>query len=381
MKKSLTLFLLFGLSAFHAKAQSAPFYHFTDELKNAAKECAPYEENFTNSNPILKMFTQFFGLDDIATYIRIKGKNDKGFCDFSIASQMDDIVLSDYACSVSPEQLTEIRDAMTDTSTDQVTETFTTYISYSKPDGTQEKKPMEMTVTDTKMNIAWKKISESACEKRDIKLSEQDMEKLQRKTFALSQDFIEGLRVCRAAETEKKITFFKMTAEITGIKNGLCQIKMPPFEFSLNKTQAQKIEAWTDFYSFAEDSAAAKYIPEYSTTGLFGAIKACASGEKQHNSGSESSSFGGVKITKGLSSVFSDDVCTVTFKNTLEIKEKTVDYSKICKIPQAELVKMLPVNPNKEKEKNDIISFPFSEEEQNASKDLFEKIIQQNLCQ
>ena len=135
MKKTLPA-LFAVLFAFNANAQTASLYHFTDELKNAAKDCLSYEEDFSATNPILKTITTFFGLNDISTFIRIKGKNDKGFCDFSIVSQMDDIVLSEQVCTVSPEQLAGIYDAMTDTSTDQVTETFTTYITFPKPDGT-----------------------------------------------------------------------------------------------------------------------------------------------------------------------------------------------------------------------------------------------------
>ena len=92
---------------------------------------------------------------------------------------------------------------------------------------------METTVTDTKLNIVWKKISEAACEKKKIDFSSQDMERLQRKTFALPASFIEKLRTCTPVETTKKITFFEMTASVTGVENGLCQIKMPPFDFSL----------------------------------------------------------------------------------------------------------------------------------------------------
>ena len=380
MKKSF-LALSAVLLSFNANANIVPpLYRFTDELLAAAKDCAPYEEDFSATNPILKTFTKLFGLDDITTFIRIKGKNDKGFCDFSIVSQMDDIVVSDQVCSVSPEQLTEIYVAMTNPSTDQITETFTTYITYSKSDGTKEKKPIETTVTDTKMNITWKKISETVCEKKKIDFSEQDMKRLQRKTFALPSDFIESLQLCRPAKAEKNITFFAMTAEITGVKKGLCQIKMPPFMFSLNRKHVQKIETWMDFYSFAEDSATAQYVPEYSTFGLSGAMKACAYGDKQHDSGSSSSSFGNVKITKGLSSAFSNGVCIITFKNMLEINGKTTDHSKICNVPKAELTKLLPIDLNKEKEQGFSISLPFSEEERKQSEELYEKIKQKNFC-
>ena len=379
--KKIFIALLIVLFTCDATAQTAPLYHFTDELKNAAKDCTPYEEDFSATNPILKTITKFFGLDDIATFIRIKGENDKGFCDFSIVSQMDDIVVSDQVCSVSPEQLTEIYNAMTNPPTDQVTETFTTYITYSNPDGTKEKKPMETTVTDTKLNIAWQKISGTACEKRNIKFSDQDMEKIQRKTFALPAGFIESLQVCRPAKAEKNITFFSMTAEITGVKSGLCQIKMPPFELSLNRKHVRKIETWMDFYSFAEDPATAKYVPEYSTIGLLSVMKNCALGDKESNAGSESSSFGNVKITKGLSSAFNDDICTITFKNTMEINGKTTDHSKICKITKADLLKLLPVDPEKKKENGFSISLPFSEEERKLSDELYEKLIRQNLCQ
>ena len=379
MKKTLPA-LLAVLFAFDANAQNAPLYHFTDELKNAAKDCAPYEEDFSATNPILKTITKFFGLDDISTFIRIKGKNDKGFCDFSIVSQMDDIVVSDQVCSVSPERLTEIYTAMTDTSTDQVTETFTTYMTYSKPDGTKEKKPMETTVTDTKMNIAWRKISEGSCEKKKIDFSEQDMKRLQRKTFALPADFIESMRVCRPAKAEKNITFFAMTAEITGVKKGYCQIKMPPFELSLNKKHIQKIETWMDFYSFADDPALAKYVPEYSTIGLSASMKSCVFGNKTHEAGSESNSLGNIKISKRLSSAFNDDVCTITFKNTTEINGKTTDYSKICNVPKADLLKMLPVDLEKEKENGFSISLPFSEEERKLSAELYEKLKKSSFC-
>lgn len=381
MKKSF-LALSAVLLSFNANANIVPpLYRFTDELLAAAKDCAPYEEDFSATNPILKTFTKLFGLDDITTFIRIKGKNDKGFCDFSIVGQMDDIVVSEQVCTVSSAQLKEIYDAMTDKSTDQVTETFTTYITYPKADGTTEKKPIETTVTDTKMNIAWKKISEGFCERKKIDFSEEDMKRLQRKTFALPADFIENLRVCRPSKTEKNITFFAMTAEITGVKKGYCQIKMPPFDLSLNKKHVQKIETWMDFYSFADDPTLAKYVPEYSTIGLSGAMKHCVFGDKTYEAGSESSSFGDVKISKGLSSAFDNDICTVMFKNTMEINGKTTDYSKVCKVPKIELIKMFPVDPNKEKDENGFsISLPFSEEERKLSDELYEKLAQQKYC-
>lgn len=373
--------LIAVLFAFNANADTVPpLYHFTDGLLAAAKDCTPYEEDFSATNPILKTITKFFGLDDLSTFVRIKGKNDKGFCDFSIVSQMDDIVVSEQVCSVSPEQLAEVYDAMTDKSMNQITKTFTTYITYSNADGTNEKKPVEMTLTDTKMNIAWKKISEVACERKKIDFSEQDMKRLERKTFALPADFIESLQICRPAKAEKNITFFSMTAEITGVKSGLCQIKMPPFAFSLNKKHVRKIETWMDFYSFAGDPATAKYVPEYSTFGLFASMKHCVFGDKTYEAGSESNSFGEVKISKGLSSAFNDNICTVTFKNTMEINGSTTDYSKVCKISKDELLKMLPIDLEKEKENGFSISLPFSEEERKQSDELYDKLIKRNLC-
>ncbi len=348
MKKCFPI-LLVALFPLNASAQTAPLFRFTEELTAAAKDCSPYEEEFSETNPILKTITTFFGLDDIATFIRIKGKNDKGVCDFSIVSQTDDIVVSDQTCSVLPEQLTEIHNAMTDQG-------------------------------NTDLNAVWQKISEKACEKKKIDFSKQDMEKLQRKMFALPKNFIESLHVCRPDKAEKNVAFFAMTAEITGVKDGLCQIKMPPFAFSLNKKHVRQIATWMDFYSFAGDSAIAAYVPEYSTIGLSGAMKACALGDKTHEAGSESGSFGDVKISKGLSSAFSDDICTVTFKNTVEINGQTADHSKICKISKADLLKMLPVDPEKEKEQGFSISLPFSEEERKLSDELYEKLTGQNLC-
>ena len=101
--KKIFIALLIVLFTCDATAQTAPLYHFTDELKNAAKDCTPYEEDFSATNPILKTITKFFGLDDIVTFIRIKGENDKGFCDFSIfitASFIGEI-LSNKACKTS----------------------------------------------------------------------------------------------------------------------------------------------------------------------------------------------------------------------------------------------------------------------------------------
>ena len=133
-------------------------------------------------------------------------------------------------------------------------------------------------------------------------------------------------------------------------------------------------------YSFAGDPAAAKYVPEYSTIGLAGAIKACALGDKTHDSGSETGSFGNVKISKGLSSAFAGDVCTVTFKNTVEINGQTADHSKICKISKAVLSELYPVDLEKEKENGFSISLPFSAEERKLSDELYDKLIKRNLC-
>ena len=119
-----------------------------------------------------------------------------------------------------------------------------------------------------------------------------------------------------------------------------------------------------------------------STNTRFAAVfrKACASGDRNYEAGKSSSSFGNVKISKGLSSAFADDVCTVTFTNTMAVNGKTTDHTKICKITKADLLKMLPVDPEKEKEQGFSVSLPFSEEERKLSDELYEKLIRQNLC-
>ena len=106
-------------------------------------------------------------------------------------------------------------------------------------------------------------------------------------------------------------------------------------------------------YNFTEGlKNAAKYVPEYSTVGLLTVMKDCALENKENNAGSESSSFGNVKITKELSSTFGDGVCTITFKNATTVNGETTDHSKICKISKDDLLKLLPFDPVKEKEEN-----------------------------
>ena len=102
----------------------------------------------------------------------------------------------------------------------------------------------------------------------------------------------------------------------------------------------------------------------------------------ENNAGSESSSFGNVKITKGLSSTFGDGVCTITFKNTMTVNCETADHSKICKISKDDLLKLPPFDPIKRKEENVFsISLPFSEEERKQSDELYEKLLKTNSCQ
>lgn len=333
-----TLALLFVLLSFDAQAQTGTSYHFSDGLLKAAKDCAPYEEDFTPS-----FLAKIPMLDTIKTFIHIKGKNDKDFCDFSIDSQMAGIAVSSRNCSVSAEQLTEIRNAMTDNS------------------------------SDIEINKVWHKISEAACKTETKELSEQDKEKIQQDMLALSPDFIENLRSCTPAREKKSNPFF--LAEIKKQKGDFCRVDLPPFKLALSLKQRETVKTWKDLYSFTLDPVISRYEPEYMTIGLFAALKSCALDDKGYDSGKEKISFDNVTIAKGLSSAFNNGVCMVTFKNVLTRNEKETDHSKICKITKEELLRLLPSDIAKEKEENGFtISLPFSQEEQQLSKQLFEKL-------
>ena len=336
MKKALALFFVF--LSFDAQAQTGTPYRFSDGLLKAAKDCSPYEEDFAPS------FLSVFPLmDKMRVSIRIKGRDDQNFCDFSIDDQMAGITVSSQSCSVSAEQLTEIYKAVTDNS------------------------------SDADINKVWRDISKSACKTETKELSEQDKEKIQRDMLALSPDFIENLRSCTPAREKKSNPFF--SAEIKQQQGDFCRVDIPSFKLALSSKQRETVKTWKDLYSFTLDPVISRYEPEYMTVGLFAALKSCAVENKGYESGNEHIAFDRVSIGKGLFSTFNDGVCTVTFTNVLNRNNDETDYGKICKIAKDELLRLLPSDIAKEKEENGFtISLPFSEKEQTLSKQLFEKL-------
>lgn len=387
MKKAVVfVFLLFSLpvsAQITIKNESAEPFNFSDALLAAAKDCLPYSEDFTQANPRLKALGALFGNVPFSIQITVKGKDEAGFCAFSVVNGL----FGSTVCRVSPEQRQEIYQAMLDRSTTPVTESFTTYSFLETPDGKKEKIPMQITMTDNKFNIVWNKINNTACE--ILEPTKQDEEKLKEQLLSFPPEFIEKIRSCLPGSLEKNFLFLSTEITVRGKENGRCVLSFPPFELLLTDEQLDGIGGLEDLYDLAEDDTAARYVPEYQADGLLYALNACARNEKEYKGPVKTQTIKNIKIQTGVQSVFSGGGCQIKLANVIEKNNQKKGFGKICHIPQNELSGLLSPHqaelsgaPTVAAAANGEISssFSYNEKTANADRELLQKLFAHGWC-
>ena len=387
MKKAVIfVFLLFSVpvsAQMTIKNESAELFNFSDALLAAAKDCLPYSEDFTQTNPRLKAFGALLGDAPFSVQITIKGKDETGFCTFSVTNGL----FGSSLCRVSPEQRREIYQAMSDRSTTPVTESFTTYSFLETPDGKKEKIPIQTTMTDSKFNIVWNKINNTSCNIQEP--TKQDEEKLKEQFLSFPPEFIEKIRSCLPGSLEKNFLFFSAEITVRGKENGKCVLSLPPFELLLTDERLAGIRGLEDLYDLAEDETAARYVPEYQADGLLYTLNACARNEKEYKGPIKTQTIKNIKIQTGVQSVFSGGICQIKLANVIEKNNQKKGYGKICYIPQNELSGLLSPHqaelsgaPTVAAAANGEISssYSYNEKTANADRELLQKLFAHGWC-
>ena len=358
-------------------------YNFSSDLLNAVQNCTPYTEDFMKNNPSLADTAHMFGALNPTLDIHIKGKDEKGFCHFSVINNLIGIQVFEHRCSVSDEQLKEIYLAMTDKSTKPVTETFTTYAHINDANGSEKKIPIETTMTDSKFNIVWSKINADSCEQIERDPEPEFFLGFKDSLNNFSSEFSNNLINCQPDQEEKTFLFFSKKATIVGKENNLCHIIYGSFDLKIPMDRVDEIRSMQDFEDLIEDETIARYIPEYEITGLSFELDNCRQGMKHHKGAVQTTTQNNIKITKGLSSSFSDGVCTIDFTNKVSINGKEKDYSKKCSIPQSHLDGLLSAYKNiiqDKPEQSRLHDFSSRGQTDEADKNLYQKLIEQKFC-
>lgn len=386
MKKAFFLFLLFSVpvsAGITIKNEPVEPFNFSDALLAAAKDCLPYSEDFTRANPRLKAFGALLGDAPFSVQITVKGKDENGFCTFSVTNGL----FGGSVCRVSPEQRREIHQAMLDRSTTPVTESFTTYSFLETPDGKKEKIPTQTTMTDSKFNIVWNKINNTSCDIQEP--TKQDEENLKERFLSFPPEFIEKIRSCLPASSEKNFLFFSTEITVRGKENGKCVLSLPPFELHLTDERLAGIRGLEDLYDLAEDETAARYVPEYQSDGLLYVLNACARNEKERKGPVKTRTIKNIKIQTGVQSVFSDGVCRIKLANVIEKNNRKKGYGKICHIPRNELGGLLSPHqaelsgaPTAAATANGEISsfYSYDEKTANADREVLQKLFAHGWC-
>lgn len=315
--------------------------NFSDAFLNAAKECSPYSENLVDTNPDWRQYGALFGIRDGAVDVTINGRSD-GLCSFSVKNSLLGIASVTYRCKLSNEQHQELYTAMTDKSTTPVTETFTTYATAQSADGSTQKIPTEMMMTDSKLNIVWNKLMADACEEQ---INEPD-ESVKEKMLSFSPEFTDNLKKCVPSDETKQFLLLSFAVSVKGFSGGKCRIGLSPFELYADQSDLAGLDTLENLYDFIENKPddQVKYIPEYPSAGITQALKACRQETEKYNGAKSSETFGNVIVRKGIQASFKDGVCQVKLANLLERRGVKKGYGKICRIPRNELDAFIPAD-------------------------------------
>lgn len=195
----------------------------------------------------------------------------------------------DYDCEVSPQQLNEIYQAMLDRSEEPVTETFIAYTEIEDSDGNIFKNPTETTMTDSKFNVTWSKISAQACQTKINEPNKNDIKQMTEDFSNFSESFMSSLQKCQPAEETKTLLLFNETVKIIGLKDNFCQLQYKSFELSLPIAMLSQITSFTELKKQLSNTEYSRYLPDYSSQALLFELDRCAQHQKTHQGVQETS--------------------------------------------------------------------------------------------
>lgn len=307
-------------------------YNFSEDLLQAAENCMPYEEDFTDNNPEFQAIGKFMGNRDFDISVKIKGKNlstDK--CEFEITQSVKGISSATYNCAIDEEEQEELVAAMKDRSTTPITETYTTYTTVSDSNG-ERKIPTQTTQTGSKFKVTLSKIIASSCETEVEEPSEQERQATAAEIIAFSDNFQNALQACAPAEEVKRIFFYRDKFEILGYEDGSCHIRSQNYDYYIPTEQLALITNIAALQQLNTNKEIAFYRPTYLTNGLVEAIKTCKEDNAPTNRYSDSMEFNNQKIDRQISAQKTPSGCRITFSNIVQTDAQSEEYIQDCLI-------------------------------------------------
>ena len=306
---------------------SPSLYNFSEQLLEATKNCYPYNENFTELNPIGSMLG-----GDLSVFVDIKGlQEDK--CIFDVVMQLGILGRNIYHCKISNSQREALFMAMKDRSNKVITETFDSYMTVEDVEGNViDKKTYKTTMTDNIFNIEWSKISQT-CDIVQSELSEDEKIEMEKQFNMFDNAFLKSLYKCEKDSASRNVLFVTDSIEIKGWKTDKCIVEYKDFIFQLPLEKLESIKTWDDVNNMISDVTLCEYQPRYTYNNLLFAIDSCL--QKDGSEGIYSKNNENITIKKSLEYKKTSTGCDISFINLLDRGNGEENYTKICKLPES----------------------------------------------
>ena len=334
--KKILLSLFLGCS-FSALAQTEPQpYYFSDELKNAVKNCTPYSEDLYEKNPDMKeqassMMSMFFDrldLSEAKLLLNIQGpKEDK--CQITVKYDYQFPITQEFECALPQDAQNKLLTAMND----QSTETKTRKIGNNG---------FSMTMTAREFDLTFSEITSSFCNVVEHEPTEEEQAGMEQKAkesmhkmLAFSDKFKNSLKSCSPDRDIIKLMGMEVSeVEIKGKEQGKCHIASHGFHIFLNDDELS-LSGFDELAELLSDEKRAIYRPSYKYQGILFALSECEQ-KRSYNQGKEVLELGGdIKIHQGVSSFYETGICQVLLSLTMERNGKSEAHSLRCDIVSA----------------------------------------------
>lgn len=365
MKKFL-LALLLGYSV-SALAQTEPQpYYFSDELKNAIKNCTPYSEDLYEKNPDMKeqasstmgMFFDRLDLSKAKMILNIRGpQEDK--CQISVKYDYQFPMIQEYECTLPQEAQDKLINAMNDRST----ETKTRKIGSNG---------FSMTMTAREFDLTFSEITSSFCKVVEHEPTEEELAEMKRKEkemMAFSDKFKNSLKRCSPDRDTIKVMGMDVNeVEIKGKEKGRCHIVSHGFHILLNDNELN-LSGFDELTELFSDEKRTTYQPFYKYAGIRYSLDDCKNPDNGTTTyGSEKISFGNIQVQQKVQSSYEKNICHILVGLVVRRNGKNENYSIRCEIPEAKINRYIDFEKSLE---NDDLE---------ADKKIFSKMYKDGIC-
>ena len=335
MKKLfLFTFAIFSNSVVFAQTELHPYY-FSNELKNAVKNCTPYSEDLYEKNPDMKeeasaimgMFFGGFDLSKAKMLLNILGpQEDK--CQISVKYDYQFPMIQEYECTLPQEAQDKLINAMNDKSTEAKTREIGS-------------NGFSMTMTAREFDLTFSEITSSFCKMVEYEPTEEELAEMKRKEkemMAFSDKFRNSLKNCSPdRDTIKAMGIEINEVEIKGKEQGKCHITSRGFHILLNDSELN-LSGFDELTELFSDEKRTTYQPFYKYAGIRYSLNDCKNLDNGTATyGSEKISFGNIQVQQKVQSSYEKNICYILVGLVVQKNGKNENYSIRCEIPEAKI--------------------------------------------